>query len=195
MWLTLYMAAILVVLTVGGTEEQKIFKTLLRKKVCVFQTQSIYYRPYRAQAGAQAPRPTRLSVKSSPCRRYWPRASAHGTSELATTAASRRHKDKFDGSASRRRARLHLNNAGIRRLRGCAVAQPYFPQAWSALRVYCARGYATTSPLRGCEKEVDQIRQINQISYCKGCRAARSRGRLKACATILCPFVLLPFVL
>ena len=27
---------------------QKIFKALLWKKVCVFQTQSIYYRPYRA---------------------------------------------------------------------------------------------------------------------------------------------------
>ena len=39
-----------------------------------------------AQAGAQTPRPTRLSVKSSPCRRYWPRAEALGTSELATTA-------------------------------------------------------------------------------------------------------------
>ena len=29
-------------------KEQKIFKILLWKKVCVFQTQSIYYRPYRA---------------------------------------------------------------------------------------------------------------------------------------------------
>ena len=28
--------------------EQKIFKALLWKKVCVFQTQSIYYRSYRA---------------------------------------------------------------------------------------------------------------------------------------------------
>ena len=28
--------------------EQKIFKALLRRKVCVFQTQSIYYRSYRA---------------------------------------------------------------------------------------------------------------------------------------------------
>ena len=28
--------------------EQKIFKALLWKKVCVFQTQSIFHRPYRA---------------------------------------------------------------------------------------------------------------------------------------------------
>ena len=36
-----------------------------------------------AQAGAKAPRPTRLSVKSSPCRRYWSRASVLGTNGLA----------------------------------------------------------------------------------------------------------------
>ncbi len=28
--------------------EQMVFKAPQRKKVCVFQTQSIYYRPYRA---------------------------------------------------------------------------------------------------------------------------------------------------
>ena len=33
-----------------------------------------------------APRPTRLSVKSSPCRRYGPRASALGTNRLAARA-------------------------------------------------------------------------------------------------------------
>ena len=54
----------------------------LWKKVCVFQTQSICHRPYRA-GRRQAPRPTRLSVKSSPYRRYWPRDFTLGINELA----------------------------------------------------------------------------------------------------------------
>ena len=137
------------------------------KKVCVFQTQSICHRPYRA-GRRQAPRPTRLSVKLSPCRRYGPRASAldpmswmlrlkhsvvvsplcgsfvamaydtltsarcasyvpnelspltrldavlRGLKPTLHAAASRRHEDKFDSSASRRRARPHFNSFDLR---------------------------------------------------------------------------------
>ena len=51
-------------------------------------------------------------------------------------AASRRHKDKFSANTtSRRRARPRFNSVGSRRLRGCAMAQPYHNQASHGLEL------------------------------------------------------------
>ena len=94
-------------------------------------------------------------------------------------------------TSPRKRARPHLISTGIRRLRGCVLAQHYFPRAWSLLRNSRARDYVTISPLRGFEKVVGQISQLwkkvcvfqTQSIYYRSYRAGR-RSSASAYAAI-----------
>ena len=66
-------------------QEQKVFKALLWKKVCVFQTQSIYYRSYRAGRRSSASAYAAIS-KIIALQAIWTKALALGINELAARA-------------------------------------------------------------------------------------------------------------
>ena len=67
--------------------EQKVFKALLWKKVCVFQTQSIFHRPYRTGRRQSASAYAAIS-KIIALQAIGPRASALEVNELAARASA-----------------------------------------------------------------------------------------------------------
>ena len=112
--------------------EQKVFKALLWKKVCVFQTQTICHRSYRAgrrlSASAYAAISKIIALQAILAKGFshWrPMGWLRGLKPSLHAAASRRHEDKFEGSAfTRRRTRrraLMASQQGVGRLRDCVV--------------------------------------------------------------------------
>ena len=89
--------------------------SLLWKNVCVFQTQSIYYRSYRAgrrpSASAYAAISKIIALQAILAKGFshWrPMGWLRGLKPSLHAAASRRHEDKFDSSVpTRRRTRRH----------------------------------------------------------------------------------------